>query len=62
MRSHVRRWINEWDLKRLYPDADIQIEEQDLQFTYSEDKDLEKRIEEDSGTESVGIEQGQQLA
>ena len=42
MRSHVRRWINEWDLKRLYPDADIQIEEQNIQQSYSEDKDLEE--------------------
>jgi len=24
MRSHVRRWINEWDLKRLYPGATVQ--------------------------------------
>ena len=62
MRAHVRRWINEWDLKRLYPDADIQIEEQDLQPSYSEDKDLEKEVEEDSGTEFTGTEQGQQLA
>lgn len=45
MRSYVRRWINEWDLRRLYPDADIQIEEQDLQISYSEDKDIEKDIE-----------------
>jgi len=59
MRSHVRRWINEWDLKRLYPDADVQIEEQPLQVTYSEDTALEKEMGEDSGTESIQIQPGQ---
>ena len=49
MRTRIRRWINEWDLKRLYPDADIHIEEQRIQQTYSQDKDLE----ENSATESI---------
>ena len=45
MRSYVRRWINEWDLKRLYPDADVSIMEDDLRPTYGEDQDLEQPAE-----------------
>ncbi|MGH9477404.1 MAG: hypothetical protein ACRD1C_13935, partial [Terriglobales bacterium] len=42
MRSYVRRWVNEWDLRRLYPGVDIQPEdEQDNRPTYEADKDLE---------------------
>ena len=47
MRSHVRRWIHEWDLKRLYPGVEVQTEEQHVQPTYSEDKDLEIEPESD---------------
>lgn len=46
MRSYVRSWINEWDLRRLYPNAKIEIQEQELQIRYSEDKDLEKEADE----------------
>jgi hypothetical protein len=42
IRSHVRRWINEWDLRRLYPHANVQIEEQSIQQSYTEDKALEQ--------------------
>ena len=42
MRSYVRRWINEWDLKRLYPDADVEIEEQEVRLTYDEDGTWER--------------------
>lgn len=41
MRSYVRRWINEWDLKRLFPDEEQEIEERVLEPDYTEDKDLE---------------------
>jgi len=41
MRSYVRRWINEWDLKRLFPDEEQEIEERVLKPDYTEDKDLE---------------------
>jgi hypothetical protein len=41
MRSHVRRWINEWDLKRLYPGAAVSTEERELRPTYEEDEALE---------------------
>ncbi len=42
MRSHVRRWINEWDLKRLFPGATVDTEEQELRPTYEEDLALEE--------------------
>lgn len=45
MRSHVRRLINEWDLRRLYPGVGVQTEEQDLRPTYAEDEALEQVTE-----------------
>jgi hypothetical protein len=42
MRSYIRRWINEWDLRRLYPDAQPDIEETEVRFNYKEDTTLEK--------------------
>jgi hypothetical protein len=42
IRSHVRRWINEWDLRRLYPNAQVELEEQNIQQSYTEDKALEQ--------------------
>jgi hypothetical protein len=42
MRSYVRRWIYEWDLKRLFPDEKQEIEERVLRPDYTEDKDLEQ--------------------
>lgn len=42
MRSYVRRWINEWDLRRLYPDARPEIEETEVKFDYREDTTLER--------------------
>jgi len=41
IRSYVRRWIHEWDLKRLFPDEEQVIEELVLKQDYTEDKDLE---------------------
>lgn len=42
MRSYVRRWVNEWDLKRLYPGIDIvPDDEQEIRPTYDADEDLE---------------------
>jgi hypothetical protein len=42
LRSHVRRWVNEWDLRRLYPDAEISTDEEvGLQPTYEQDLLLE---------------------
>ena len=41
MRSYVRYWINAWDLKRLYPDAELGIEARELRHTYHEDEGSE---------------------
>ncbi|MBZ5619842.1 MAG: DUF2791 family P-loop domain-containing protein [Acidobacteriia bacterium] len=42
MRSYVRRWVNEWDLKRLYPGAEVSAEEeQQITLTYDQDESLE---------------------
>jgi hypothetical protein len=42
MRSYVRRWVNEWDLRRLYPGATIITDdEQEMKPTYEPDEDLE---------------------
>ncbi len=40
MRSYVRYWINAWDLKRLYPDAELDIEAHELRHAYPEDEGL----------------------
>ncbi len=47
IRSFVRRWINEWDLRRLYPELEPEIEETELQFRYEEDPALEKPASDD---------------
>jgi hypothetical protein len=41
MREYVRGWITEWDLRRLYPDAQLDIEIVDVVQTYEEDQELE---------------------
>jgi len=41
MREHVRTWINEWDLKRLYPEYSPATEVHQLTSGYAEDADLE---------------------
>ena len=41
MRAYVRSWINEWDLKRAYPDYDVSTEFTPLPQDYPEDRDLE---------------------
>jgi hypothetical protein len=43
MRSYVRRWVNEWDLKRLYPGAEVSAEEEpQIHLTYEQDEALEQ--------------------
>jgi hypothetical protein len=43
MRSYVRRWVNEWDLRRLYPNAEICTDdEQELRPTYEQEELLEQ--------------------
>jgi hypothetical protein len=53
IRSYVRRWINEWDLKRLYPDAAVNTEEQELRPSYEEDRDLEQSSDAQPGTDGA---------
>lgn len=48
MRQHVTSWINEWDLKRLYPDYTPVTEITEIKIGYEEDADLEKATEEES--------------
>lgn len=51
MRSYVRRWVNEWDLKRLYPGAELCMEEEpEFTLSYAQDAGLEGSPEiEDEG-------------
>jgi hypothetical protein len=55
MRAHVRRWINEWDLKRLYPGSIVSTEERQLQTSYEEDDALEDNPPEDGETGAAEI-------
>lgn len=41
MRTYVRFWINEWDLRRAYPDYLPEMEVAELRPSYEEDRDLE---------------------
>lgn len=47
MREYVRAWINEWDLRRLYPDYRPHIEIEGFRMEYTEDSGLEKPPEDD---------------
>ncbi len=49
MRSFVRRWVNEWDLRRLYPGASLALEEeQEMGPNYEQDDSLEQLENDDS--------------
>ncbi len=54
IRSFVRRWINEWDLRRLYPGAEPEIEETALAFSYRQDAALEQPAAEESAGAADG--------
>lgn len=54
MRSHVRRWIAEWDLRRLYPQSPVDLEEEELEVEYGEDTTLE-RAPEESHDDGAGL-------
>ena len=46
LRSYVRRWVNEWDLLRLYPGVDLTVEaEEEAGPAYTEDTALEHASE-----------------
>jgi len=49
MRSYVRRWVNEWDLQRLFPNTQTETVEGVLRPDYTEDKDLEQETDPDAG-------------
>jgi len=49
MRSYVRRWVNEWDLQRLFPNAQTETVEGVLRPNYTEDRDLEQETDPDAG-------------
>lgn len=51
IRQYVRRWINEWDLARLYPDYAPQTVVADIAVDYSVRPELEAPEETDPGTE-----------
>ena len=53
MREYVRGWITEWDLRRLYPEAQLSIEITDVQQTYEEDQEFEPSHGEDAEMVSV---------
>jgi len=48
MREYVKRWITEWDLKRLDPGYRVEIEKTALSPDYTEDVTLETSSEEES--------------
>ncbi len=42
MRSYVRRWINEWDLRRLYPGEALEAVETEIRIDYTESQELQQ--------------------
>jgi len=46
MREYVKGWITEWDLKRLDPEQQVEIELTEIKQDYSEDVELEGSQEE----------------
>ena len=55
MRYAVRAAINEWDLLRLYPDAQPDTESDDFRYTYEENPDLERETPDDSPNEAGAL-------
>jgi hypothetical protein len=41
LRAYIRRWITEWDIRRLYPDATIDVETSVWKTDYTEDAEAE---------------------
>jgi hypothetical protein len=52
MRQYVRAWINEWDLRRLDPSYEPEIEAATLEVDLSEDAELEGGEAEGGGDRS----------
>ena len=55
VRQYVRRWTNEWDLRRLYPDYQPDIQVEGLTPAYSEDLTLEQPMEGSVDPPDTGI-------
>ena len=53
IRSFVRRWINEWDLRRLYPESKPNIEETEIKLRYDEDPTYEHPSSDDADTSTI---------
>jgi len=47
IRQHIKRWINDWDLRHLYPDYEPEIEVTEVIENLSEVPELEEESEED---------------
>ena len=47
IRQHIKRWINGWDMTRIYPEYQTDIQVADMQQNYTEDLDLEDTTGED---------------
>lgn len=45
IRQYVKRWITEWDMRRLYPSDSIDVEHLDLRTDYTEDPEIEGTAE-----------------
>jgi hypothetical protein len=52
MRVHVRQWVNEWDIQRIYR-AHPETEIEQMATDYTEDQDLEREREESGGEASL---------
>ena len=52
IRHHIKHWINDWDLRRLYPDYSPKIQVIELKQDLSEMLELE---EESEGDQSDGV-------
>lgn len=53
MREYVRGWITEWDLRRLYPEAQLSIEITDVRQTYEEDQEFESSHADEAESASI---------
>ena len=53
IRAYIRRWINEWDLRRLYPDLEPDIQDTELEFSHEEDRMLEQPSSDDPDTSTI---------
>ena len=55
MREYVRRWINEWDLSRLYPGYQAETEVREVRLDYRESPDLERSERDEGADEGSGM-------